>query len=325
MKRKIAIFIAFIILPFNVFAYSSKIIPGGETIGINVSSKGVLVVGFYKVNGKYNKGEPSLKEGDYILEINGNKINVIDDFLNIINNQSGEEKLDITFSRNNVKKHTLLDLINVNGELKTGLYIKDNITGIGTLSYIDPETKVYGALGHEIEESNSKVRVDIDGGNIFRNYITSIDRSVNGKPGSKNAKFYENDVYGDIKKNSKYGIYGSYDKNSNKDALEIKKLNDINLGKAYIRTVTKGEEVNDYEIEIISINKNDKYKSISFKVTDERLLKESGGIVQGMSGSPIIQDNYLVGAVTHVLIDDVTSGYGVSIITMLDEGDKLVD
>jgi stage IV sporulation protein B len=108
------------------------------------------------------------------------------------------------------------------------------------------------------------------------------------------------------------------------DALEIKKLSDVNLGKAYIRTVTDGEEIKDYEIEITSINKNSKLKSISFKITDEELLKKAGGIVQGMSGSPIIQDNYLIGAVTHVLVDNVTNGYGVSIITMLDEGDKLI-
>jgi len=325
MKKKIVFLLTLLLFPLNVIAYSSKIIPGGETIGINVSSKGVMVVGFYKINNKYNKGNPELKEGDYILKLDNNDVNTIDDVISYIQNISDDSTIDITYKRNNVIKHTNLKIINIDGENKTGLYIKDNITGIGTLSYIDPETKVYGALGHEIEESNSKVRVDIDTGNIFRNYITSIDRSVNGKPGSKNAKFYNKDIYGDIKKNTKYGIYGEYNKDINKETMEIKKLNEVNLGKAYIRTVVKGEEIKDYEIEITNINKNSKFKSITFKVTDEKLLKESGGIVQGMSGSPIIQDGYLIGAVTHVLVDDVTSGYGVSIITMLDEGDKLVE
>ena len=214
----------------------------------------------------------------------------------------------------------------VEGTYKTGLYVKDNITGIGTLSYIDPSSNVYGALGHEIQESSSKSHVDIKDGSIFRNYITGIERSIDGEPGSKTAKFYNNNVYGNIQKNTKYGIYGNYNKNYNKDnAIGIKKLSEIQLGKAYIRTVTKGEEIKDYEVEIISINKNSKLKSISFKITDEELLNKAGGIVQGMSGSPIIQDGYLIGAVTHVLIDDVKKGYGVSIITMLDEGDKLVN
>ena len=209
---------------------------------------------------------------------------------------------------------------------KTGLYVKDNITGIGTLSYIDPESNVYGALGHEINESNSKSFVLIKNGSIFRNYITGIDRSENGSPGSKTAKFYNNTIYGDIIKNTKYGIYGNYSKKYNlNDAVEIKKLNDINLGKAYIRTVTKGEDIKEYEINITKINKDSKLKSIAFEITDKELLNKAGGVVQGMSGSPIMQDGYLIGAVTHVLIDDVKSGYGVSIVTMLNEGDRIVN
>ena len=313
------------IIPINVYAYSDKIIPGGNTIGINVSSKGVMIVGFYKINGKYNNGEPDLKPGDYIISINDEIINTVDDLIKTIDKYRFDEMVNIKFMRNNVEKKTKLKLIEVDGIYKTGLYVKDNITGIGTLSYIDPETKVYGALGHEIQESNSKSHVEVKEGTIFRNYITGIERSIDGNPGSKNAKFYNSTIYGDIIKNTKYGIYGRYTKKYDlSDAVEIKKLSDVNLGKAYIRTVTKGEEIKDYEIEIASINKNSKLKSISFKITDSELIDKAGGIVQGMSGSPIMQDGYLIGAVTHVLVDDVKSGYGVSIITMLNEGDKLV-
>lgn len=326
MKKKIVtlLFILFL-FPFNVFAYSNKVIPGGNTIGINVSSKGVMIVGFYKVDGKYNKGNPELKPGDYIISINDEKINSVDDLIKVIDKYRLDGYVNIKYTRNKTTKDTKLDLVEIDGVYKTGLYVKDSITGIGTLSYIDPETKVYGALGHEIQESSSKTHVEVKEGTIFRNYITGIERSINGNPGSKNAKFYNSTIYGDIIKNTKYGIYGNFNKKINiNDAVDIKKLSDIHLGKAYIRTVTKGEEINDYEIEITSINKNSKLKSISFKITDEDLINKAGGIVQGMSGSPIMQDGYLIGAVTHVLVDDVTNGYGISIITMLDEGDKLL-
>lgn len=326
MKKKLFILLMILISPLNALAYSSKIIPGGNTIGINVTSNGVMIVGFYKIDGKYNKGKPELKEGDYIVSINDEQISTVNDLVTVIDKYRLNNSVSIKFLRNKTLKETELSLVEIDGLYKTGLYVKDSITGIGTLSYIDPETKVYGALGHEIQESSSKTHVEIKDGTIFRNYITSIDRSTDGSPGSKNAKFYNNTIYGDIIKNTKYGIYGNYNKKYNiDDAVEIKKLSEINLGKAYIRTVTNGEDIKDYEIEITKINKDSKLKSISFKITDEELINKAGGIVQGMSGSPIMQDGYLIGAVTHVLVDDVKSGYGVSIITMLDEGDKLVD
>ena len=324
MKKKLFTLFILFLFPINVFAYSNKIIPGGNTIGISVSSKGIMVVGFYKINGKYNKGNPELKLGDYITKINDIEINSVNELLEVIDKYRLDKKIEVTFIRNNSYKNTRLELIEIDGVYKTGLYVKDNITGIGTLTYIDPESNVYGALGHEIQESSSKTHVEIKDGSIYRNYITSIERSIDGSPGSKIAKFYNSNIYGNIVKNTKYGIYGNYENKYNlNEAIDIKKLSEINLGKAYIRTVTKGEEIKNYEIEITSINKNSKLKSISFKITDEELLDKAGGIVQGMSGSPIIQDGYLVGAVTHVLIDDVKSGYGVSIVTMLNEGDKL--
>ena len=325
MKRKIILFISLLFIPFNIKAYSDKIIPGGNTIGIEVSSDGVMVVGFYKVDGKYNKTNPLIKVGDYIIKINNENVETVDDLINLVKKYENDKKVNITFRRGKKEYNTILELIEIDNTYKTGLYVKDKITGIGTLSYIDPETNLYGALGHEIIESSSKNMIDIDDGSIFKNVVTSIDRSVNGSPGSKNAKFYSSNIYGNILKNTKYGIYGNLNKNiSSGDAIEIKKLSDVNLGKAYIRTVVNGEEIKEYEIEITDINKNSKLKSITFKITDEELLKQTGGIVQGMSGSPIIQDGYLIGAVTHVIVDDVTKGYGVSIITMLDEGDKLL-
>lgn len=327
MKRIITILISLLVFPISVYAYSNSVIPGGNTIGITVSPSGVMVVGFYKVNGSYNKGiNDSLKEGDYIYKINDLYINSTDDLINAVDMYKDNDRVKVYYKRNNTLKELELYILKEDGKAKTGLFVKDKISGIGTLSYIDPETNVYGALGHEIVESNSKVKVDVSEGSIFKNLITSIDKSRDGEPGSKNAKFYQNKVYGNVLKNTKYGIYGNYTSQiDDNNLVEVKKLSDVKLGKAYIRTVIKGEEVKDYEIEITNINNNSKLKSITFKIVDEELLDKTGGVVQGMSGSPIMQDGYLIGAVTHVLVDNVTQGYGVSIITMLSEGDKLVD
>ena len=326
MKHKLLLLFILFLFPFNIYAYSNKIIPGGNTIGITVNTKGVMVVGFYKIDGKYNKGNPELKEGDYITKINDININTVDELINAVNTYGKDKIVYLSYIRNNKEKETNLSIIETEDTYKTGLYVKDSITGIGTLSYIDPESNVYGALGHEVQESSSKKHVDIDNGKIFRSSIIGIERSKDGSPGSKNAKFYNSTIYGDVIKNTKYGIYGMYSsKYDIDDAVEVKGLSDIKLGKAYIRTVTKGEEVKDYEIEITKINKDSKLKSIAFKITDKELLDKAGGVVQGMSGSPIMQDGYLIGAVTHVLIDDVKSGYGVSIVTMLNEGDRIVN
>lgn len=326
MKKKIILLVLSLIFPISVYAYSDKIIPGGNTIGIKVNSKGVMIVGFYKVDGKYNKGTPELKTGDYIIKINNEDVESVDDLVKLVDKFKENEEISITYLRNKKIQNTALELIKIDGINKTGLYVKDSLTGIGTLSYIDPETGIYGALGHEIIESNSKQMIDVKDGSIFKNIVVSIERSIDGNPGSKNAKFYNNEVYGNILKNTKYGIFGIPTQTlSQEAAISVKKLSEVNLGKAYIRTVVNGTTKKDFEINITDINKNSKLKSITFEITDQELLNKTGGIVQGMSGSPIIQDGYLVGAVTHVIVDDVEKGYGISIITMLDEGDKIIN
>ena len=307
------------LLPINVVAYSNYIIPGGETLGIEVKSDGVMIIGFYQINGKYNKGNPSLKAGDYIVSINGKTIESVKELTKNIENNINENIL-LTIRRNGILKNVKLDLIQDNGLYKTGLYVKDSITGIGTLSYIDPETRIFGALGHEVIESNTSSLIEIREGSIFRNYITGIEKSIRGYAGSKNAKFYYSDKYGKINKNTSTGIFGKY--NSNIDNSNLLEIGDAHIGKAEIKTVLTGEEINNYTINITSINDNNQNKNISFTITDEKLLKKTGGIIQGMSGSPIIQDNKIVGVVTHVVIDNPENGYGIHIKTMLEEGEK---
>lgn len=324
MKKFIILSLALILTPLNLFAYSEYVIPGGENIGIQIETPGLVIVGFYKVDGKYI-GSETLKVGDTVLEIEGEEISTINEMSSLIDKNIENDEVNIKIKRNNKEINTKLKLIKEDNVYKTGLYVKEKVTGIGTLTYIDPITKIYGALGHEIVMSETQNRVEVKNGNIFSSTVNGIDRSTNGSVGSKNASISYNNKIGTIRKNSGTGIFGIYNSAlPSKDEISVAYWEDIKLGPATILTITEGNTINEYEIEIISLNKKDieNNKSILFKVTDTRLLEESGGIVQGMSGSPIIQDNKIIGAVTHVLVDEVTKGYGVFIRTMLEEGER---
>ena len=323
MKKIKMLLLSLLILPINVLAYSDYIIPGGETLGIEIKSDGIMVIGFYQINGKYNKGTPTIKSGDYIIEVEGVNVENVENLTKVIEGNVDKGYVNVTYRRKNKVNTSKLELIKDDGVYKTGLYVKDSITGIGTLSYIDPETKVFGALGHEIIESSTNSIVEIKSGTIFRNYITGIEKSSNGIPGSKNAKFYYDTTYGKILKNTNVGIYGIYENEfPNKELLEVANPDEVQIGKATIQTVLDGETINEYNINITAINENANIKNISFSIDDEKLIEKTGGVVQGMSGSPIIQDNKIIGVVTHVVIDNPTTGYGIFITTMLEEGEK---
>lgn len=321
MKKLAILFCTLMFFPISVYAYSSSVILGGNTIGIDIKSTGVMIIGFYKVDGKYPSS--SLKEGDIIKSVGATEISSIDELTHAIEENIYDNKVDLTFLRGNKEKKTTLSLSLENGVYKTGLYVKDSITGIGTLTFIDPETGKYGALGHEILESNTSKIVEVKTGMIFKNSVTSIDKSVDGSPGSKNAKFYYNTSYGDIEKNTKYGIYGNYKSEyDNSKIIEVAEKKDARVGEAKIYTVLRGEEIEIFDINITKINESSEIKNIAFEIIDEKLLEKTGGIVQGMSGSPIIQDNKIIGAVTHVITDNVISGYGLFITTMLEESER---
>jgi stage IV sporulation protein B len=324
MKKFVMFLTALLFTPISALAYSEYVIPGGENIGIQIDTKGLVVVGFYKVDGKYI-GSDTLKVGDTILEVEGTSVDTISELSTLIDEKLVNNEVNVRIKRNNKEIDTKLTLVKEDNVYKTGLYVKEKVTGIGTMTYIDPITKIYGALGHEIVMSESDNRVEIKSGNIFESYVNGIDRSTNGTVGSKNATITYNNKLGTITKNVGTGIFGKYTAMiPGKEKMEVAKWSDIKTGKATIYTITDGNTINEYEIEIMSLNSKaiDTNKSISFKVTDKKLLEESGGIVQGMSGSPIVQDGKIIGAVTHVLVDEVTNGYGVFIRTMLEEGER---
>lgn len=322
MKRKILLLLAILFLPFKVLAYSSYVYTGGKTIGIQIEPKGLMVIGFYRINGKFNKGSNEIKIGDYITKANDKNIASLKELISEIEKNIDSKEITLEVERQNKKYKTKLDLIYSDGKYKTGLYVKDKVTGIGTISYIDPETKVFGALGHGVIDSKSNSLVEIKTGKIFENYITNIDKSKIGYAGSKNATFDFNNIYGNILANTEYGIYGLY--TGNLSNLIPIKVSTPKVGKAYLKTALEGQKEENFEIEIISINENSDMKNITFKITDERLINMAGGIVQGMSGSPIIQDDSIVGSVTHVIVDNPLNGYGLLITKMLNIGDNIL-
>lgn len=325
-KRKLLMFIlsSLLIIPLNTYAYSDYIIPGGDNIGIEVNSKGIMIVGFYEVGNDFIGKKAGFKIGDKIIKINNQEINNINEMITKINDNIADEKITITITRDNKEINIPLTLVKDNNNIyKTGLYVKDKINGIGTLTYIDPKTKIYGALGHEIASKETLEKVEIKDGKIFKSDITKIEKSTDGIPGEKNAKFYSDEVYGNIKENEQSGIFGNYSMDINdKETLRVGTKDNIKTGKAYIRTVLADNVIKNYEINILKVNKNSDIKNILFEITDETLLKETGGVVQGMSGSPIIQDNKIIGAVTHVIVNDIKKGYGIFITTMLEEGEN---
>lgn len=307
-------------MPINALAYSDYIYASGKSVGINIKLKGIMVVGLYEVNGVSPGVIAKINLGDRIIKVNNNDVNSIKEMTDAISNSNNKDSVEITYLRNDKEYKTNLKLINDNGIYKTGLYVKDTISGVGTLTYIDPGTMMYGALGHEIIDRNTKTMVDIDDGKIFKSSVTGITKSTNGNPGSKNALYYSDVVYGNINKNTHSGIFGNF--SANTDNLKLYKVSNPVLGDAKILTVIDNDTIKEYSINITKINEFKETKNILFDITDTELLNKTGGIVQGMSGSPIIQGDNIVGSVTHVVVDNPEKGYGIYITNMLTEAEK---
>lgn len=321
----ILLLLSIFIIPSYALAYSDYIIPGGENIGIELNSKGIIIVGTYTVDGNNPAREAGLQNGDKIIKINSTNVDSISSMLSVIDDTSNKDNLSITYQRGSKEYTTNIKLIKSDNDVyKTGLYVKDSITGVGTLTYIDPNTKLFGALGHEIIEKNTGQKLEIKSGKIYSSTVTGVTRSTIGSPGEKNARYDSTNVFGNVFENTNKGIFGTYsDSIPNKKLYKVAKEEDIKTGTASIFTVISEDKVEEFTINIIKINNgNNVTKNILFEVTDKRLLEQTGGIVQGMSGSPIIQDDYIIGAVTHVVVDDPTKGYGIFITKMLEEAEN---
>lgn len=325
IKNKFLMLLLLLIMPNIVQAYSNYVIAGGENIGISLHSNGVIIVGSYEVEGNSPARESGLNSGDKIVKVNDTETPSIEKMLNIIENLDNKENIKITYIRGNKEYNTNLSLKkDTNNIYKTGLYVKDNITGVGTLTYIDPKTKIFGALGHEIIEKNTGQKLEIKDGSIYSAVVTGITKSSIGTPGEKNARYDSTNIFGRVKENTAKGIFGEYTREiPNNKLYKVAKPSETNEGEATILTVIEDENVEEFKINILKVNLNsDSSKNILFEVTDDILLQKTGGIVQGMSGSPIIQNNKIIGAVTHVVVDDPTKGFGTFITKMLEEAEN---
>ncbi len=320
-------------LTVNVFP-EKFVYPGGQSIGIKLRSEGVIVVGFNKVDGSYPAREMGLKKGDSIIAINGCKVDSIDEAAELIDEKGSSGKpIEFNFKRGN----TLLQETIIprycpgTNSFRIGLYIRDTAAGVGTLSFYDPDSKLYGALGHVIVDIDTNTPININHGEIVKASIVRIKEGKRGHPGEKTGVFIEEkDIIGSIEKNSEYGIFGRLEKINNKndyysEPIPIALSNQVQVGPAEILTVLNGDRIEKFDVEIQRIVNPDtpSNKGFIIKITDENLINRTGGIIQGMSGSPIIQNNKLVGAVTHVFINDPTRGYGIFVEWMLQESGAL--
>jgi len=310
-----------------------KVIPGGQSIGVKLNTLGVLVVGHHQVNtseGKKSPGElAGVQVGDIITNINGQKIEQMSDVTPFIQDAGKTGKpLELVLKRENSEVKTKLYPLKDENDssYRIGLYIRDSAAGIGTMTFYDPKSKKYGALGHVISDMDTKKPIVVDDGQIVRSTVTSIEKGSNGNPGEKLARFSgDRQVIGNITRNSPFGIFGELHqeiKNGLIDkALPIALSNEVKEGPAKILTVVENDKVEEFDVEVVSSvpQKFPATKGMVIKITDKRLLEKTGGIVQGMSGSPIIQNGKVIGAVTHVFVNDPTSGYGVHIEWMLNE------
>lgn len=313
-----------------------SLIPGGNAIGVRLNTRGVLVVAITDVIDIHGtRSSPAkdagLKIGDCIIAINDEKIVSAEQVVEILNRIKDDE-IRIRILRNNAEFETKAKSIQClqDNSYRLGVWVRDKTTGIGTLTYINPSNKTFGALGHGITDIDTSKLLTVEDGMIMDAKVSDVTEGKKGVPGEIKGVFYRTDeVIGVIKINDEFGIYGNleddYLKNNEIKLIPIGFKEEVTEGRAYILTTIENNTIEKFEINIENIEKHDKAnaKSMIIKITDPNLLEKTGGIVQGMSGSPIIQNGKLIGAVTHVFINDPTKGYGLFIEWMLEQEDKL--
>nr|WP_226991830.1 MULTISPECIES: SpoIVB peptidase [Paenibacillus] len=309
-----------------------KVYPGGQTIGVKVKSAGVLVVGHHLVEvsqqTKLSPGENSgLLPGDLMVSIDGVRLDEVRKVADLVKRagDSGRE-LTIRYIREGRERTAKLKpAYDRNDNVwRLGLFIRDSAAGVGTLTFYAPNQGVYGALGHVITDMNTGTPIVVGSGHIVESSVTSISKSQDGDPGEKRAHFLkESQVLGNVESNTDFGIFGKMGRNPDhslyNEPIPVAMSSEVKEGPAQILTVLEGQRVERFNVEIIHVARQQQpaTKGMVLRITDPRLIDKTGGIVQGMSGSPIVQNGKLVGAVTHVFVNDPKSGYGCFIEWML--------
>ena len=301
----------------------TKVIPVGSVAGVKLYTSGVLVVGMSEIEGedskKYKPYENTgIQEGDTIVAVNNITISSTEELVSEVNKSEGKD-IKIQYKHENESVECSIKPVKTGkSEYKLGLWVRDSAAGVGTVTFYSQSTNGFAALGHGLQDIDTDQLINISSGEFVTTKILGIDKGEKGDPGRIEGTLDGQKNIGTITKNTKFGIYGSVDNISSLNIDKSKEMDvalrdEIKTGKAYILCSLENGKVEQYEIEIEKIYRDNDYnnKSMKIKVTDESLIEKTGGIIQGMSGSPIIQNGKFVGAVTHVLINNPLEGYAV--------------
>jgi len=314
-----------------------QLIPGGQSIGVTLQTKGVMVVGQAPVVDKNGKNsfpakEAGIQVGDILLKIENQEVKTDQEVSNAINlagKQKGSASVLFKHEDKIIEKIVHPIFCVETGRYRIGLFVRDEAAGVGTLSFLDPVSKLYGALGHVITDADTNQKIEVYNGKIIGSTIYAIEKGKRGHPGEKIGSFIPNSAFsGTIERNTMTGIFGKMSGQIEnpyfKEAIPVGWESDIKVGPAKIYTVIQGEKIEEFDVNIDRVmhNRTDS-KNMIVRVTDPRLLEVTGGIIQGMSGSPIVQNGKLIGAVTHVFVNDSQRGYGVFIQNMLNDSNQL--
>lgn len=304
----------------------SYVMPSGIPIGIYTKTKGILIIGTGKVTASdglvYEPADQIVKSGDYILSVNEKEVSTKEELIDAVNESEGDALALTVLREGDAIKVKIEPALLQDGSYKLGIWVRDDMAGVGTLTYIRQDLK-YGALGHPVSDGDTGSMIRLAEGKVYDTDIVGIVKGKDGSPGELTGVINYKEEYclGNIEKNTPTGICGTLNKvpEEMEDAyVEVGMKQDIHTGEAYILSALDGS-LRQYRIDIdeVDLNSKEENKGILFHVSDELLLSETGGIVQGMSGSPILQDGKIIGAVTHVFISDATKGYGVFIEKMM--------
>ena len=297
-------------------AMAASLIPVGQVIGLEVKSDRVCVAEFHEKLGKPAR-DAGLQVGDEILQINGMQIDQAEDVHAALAQAKG--RVELTILRKN-KEHRIWVTPQITEEgPRLGVMLRQGVTGIGTVTYYDPKTGKFGSLGHGVSSTDGQL-VDMTGGNAYGASVISVVKGKSGQPGQLRGSVTGKNAIGELEKNTSRGLFGTVDNGWQGKTLETAENHEIKCGKATILSTVAGHAPREYSVEILKLYPNNRTqgRNMVIRVTDPALLEITGGIVQGMSGSPIIQNGKLIGAVTHVLVNDPTMGYGIFIENMLD-------
>ena len=310
---------------------TTKVVPLGSLVGLKLYTQGVLVVGMSEIKGEDNKiykpyQEAGIEQGDSIIEINDVEVNSTEELISCVS-KCGGESIEVTYIKDgNILETQITPVKTSENTYKLGLWVRDAEAGIGTVTFYDSSSNSFAALGHGIQDIDTGELVDISSGEFVTADILDIEKGEKENPGRIEGTIEYGTKIGKIYNNTDFGVYGtttniSQLNISNKEEIEVASRNEIEIGKASIICTLEDGKREEYEIEIqkIYINNNENNKSMLVKVTDEELLEKTGGIIQGMSGSPVIQNGKLIGALTHVLVSDPTKGYALFADTMVSQ------